>query len=480
MTPDTAKGRSGSAHPDKAGNPTLRSRLMRLVLIPLSVILLIDIAGSYFVVRHVANSVYDIELNEIARELLLHVTHDGREFGFNLSAEAERTLFLDEEDDVYYLIQTEEGDVLAGDPTLPVRKKFRNGKETAYYDDVFDGKPVRIALLHGKPLVHPASEPVTIQVAETQVKRDRYMRTLLLQVILPQVLLILIAGVLIWRGVAQGLAPLRRLQHEVGMRSHLDLSPIHATDVPGEVEPLVSAVNDLMTRVDTVLGFQERFIADTAHQLRTPVAGLKAHLELALRETDSTQVQRALGHLYTSAERLSRLVSQLLSLARNEPHNVVANFQPFDLNQVALRATQDWVPHAYKKDIDLGFEASDEPVQLNGEAVRVTEMINNLVDNAIRYTPSGGHVTVRIRQDDESAHLIVSDDGPRIPVEERQRIFERFHRLLGTHEEGSGLGLAIVHEIATLHNATIVLEDDADGVGNTFTVSFPISHAAQQ
>ena len=462
------------------GNPTLRSRLLRLVLIPLSVILLIDIAGSYFIVRHVANSVYDVELNEIARELLLHVTKDGDRFGFNLSAEAERTLFLDEEDDVFYVIRTGDGNILAGDPTLPVQKKIRVGKETAYYDDVFEGKPVRIAVLRGQPLVHPATEPVFIQVAETQLKRARYIRTLLLQVILPQVLLILIAGLLIWRGVAQGLAPLRKLQHEVGIRSHLDLSPIHATDVPGEVEPLVGAVNDLMTRVDTVLGFQERFIADTAHQLRTPVAGLKAHIELALRETDFTQVQRALGHLYTSAERLSRLVSQLLSLARNEPHNVVANFQPFDLNQVALRATQDWVPHAYRKDIDLGFETADKPVQLNGEAVRVTEMINNLIDNAIRYTPSGGHVTVRIRQDDASAHLIVSDDGPRIPVEERQRIFERFHRLLGTHEEGSGLGLAIVHEIATLHNATIVLEDDADGVGNTFTVSFPISHAGDQ
>ncbi len=470
MKPDAVKAK---------GNQTLRSRLMRLVLIPLSVILLIDIAGSYFVVRHVANGVYDVELNEIARELLLHVTREDNDFGFNLSAEAERTLFLDEEDDVYYVIRTQTGNLLAGDPTLPVPKQLRPGKETAYYDDVFEGKPVRVAVLRGQPLIHPAVEPVYIQVAETQVKRGRYMRTLLSQVILPQVLLILIAGFLIWRGVAQGLAPLRRLQHEVGMRSHLDLSPIHTKDVPGEVEPLVGAVNDLMTRVDAVLGFQERFIADTAHQLRTPVAGLKAHIELALRENDFSQVQRALGHLYTSAERLSRLVSQLLSLARNEPHNVVANFQPFDLNQVALRATQDWVPHAYKKDIDLGFEGADKPVLLNGEAVRVTEMINNLVDNAIRYTPSGGRVTVRIMQND-AAHLIVNDDGPRIPVEERKRIFERFHRLLGTHEEGSGLGLAIVHEIATLHNATIVLEDDVDGVGNTFTVSFPISHADDQ
>lgn len=458
-------------------NPTLRSRLLRLVLIPLSLILLIDIVGSYFVVRHVANDVYDVELNEIAREMLLHVTRANGEMGFDMSPDAERTLLLDKEDQVYYAIRTVEGNLIAGDPTLPVQKLIKSGKETAYYDGELQGQSVRVALFRGKPLVHPASEPVIIQVAETQIKRDRHERALLIQLILPQILLILIAGILIWRGVAHGLAPLRKLQQEVGMRSHLDLSPIAADNVPGEVEPLVSAVNDLMTRVDAVLGFQGRFIADTAHQLRTPVAGLKAHIELALRENDMTQVKRALGHLYTSAERLSRLVSQLLSLARNEPNNVAANFAPFDLNQLALRTAQEWVPLAYKKQIDLGFDAAEQPVFLNGEAARVTEMINNLIDNAIRYTPPGGRVTVHVRLD-ENAHLVVSDDGTRIPVEERKRIFERFHRLLGSHEEGSGLGLAIVHEIATLHNATISLEDDVDGVGNTFTVSFPVSHAS--
>lgn len=458
-------------------NPTLRSRLLRLVLVPLSLILLIDIVGSYFVVRHVANDVYDVELNEIAREMLLHVTRTNGEMGFDMSPDAERTLLLDKEDQVYYAIRTVEGNLIAGDPTLPVQKIIKSGKETAYYDGELQGQAVRVALFRGKPLVHPASEPVIIQVAETQIKRDRHERALLIQLILPQILLILIAGILIWRGVAHGLAPLRKLQQEVGMRSHLDLSPIAADNVPGEVEPLVGAVNDLMTRVDAVLGFQGRFIADTAHQLRTPVAGLKAHIELALRENDMTQVKRALGHLYTSAERLSRLVSQLLSLARNEPNNVAANFAPFDLNQLALRTAQEWVPLAYKKQIDLGFDAAEQPVFLNGEAARVTEMINNLIDNAIRYTPPGGRVTVHVRLD-ENAHLVVSDDGTRIPVEERKRIFERFHRLLGSHEEGSGLGLAIVHEIATLHNATISLEDDVDGVGNTFTVSFPVSHAS--
>lgn len=460
-------------------NPTLRSRLLRLVLVPLSLILLIDIVGSYFVVRHVANDVYDVELNEIAREMLLHVTRENGQLGFDLSPDAERTLLLDKEDQIYYAIRTVDGKLIAGDPTLPIHKTIKSGKETAYYDGVLqEGQAVRIALLRGKPLVQPPAEVVMIQIAETQIKRDRHERELLMQLILPQVLLILIAGILIWRGVAHGLAPLRKLQQEVGMRSHLDLSPIAADNVPGEVEPLVGAVNDLMTRVDGVLGFQGRFIADTAHQLRTPVAGLKAHIELALRETDPAQVKRALGHLYTSAERLSRLVSQLLSLARNEPNNVAANFAPFDLNQLALRTAQEWVPLAYKKQIDLGFETAEQAVLLNGEAARVTEMINNLVDNAIRYTPPGGRVTVRVHTDEHGAHLVVSDDGTRIPVDERQRIFERFHRLLGSHEEGSGLGLAIVHEIATLHKATITLEDDVDGVGNTFTVSFPVSHAS--
>lgn len=457
------------------GSPTLRGRLLRLVLVSLSLVLLIDAVGSYFLVQNVANGVYDTELNEIAREMLLHVTNTDGRLAFDLSADAERTLLLDEYDERYYTVRAQDGSFIAGDPTLPGAEVKLGAGQSAFIDANFHGEPVRIALLRGQPLVHGVVEPVLIQVAETRIKRARQARTLLINVILPQVLLILIAGTLIWLGVAHGLAPLRQLQHAVSMRSHLDLSPIAADKIPGEVEPLVVAVNDLMTRVDAVLSFQGRFIADTAHQLRTPVAGLKAHIELALRENEMDQVKRALGHLYTSAERLSRLVSQLLSLARNEPHNVTANFEPFDLNQLALHTTQEWVPHAYAKQIDLGFEAAPGPVLMNGEAGRVAELINNLVDNAIRYTPAGGRVTVRVSAG-ECARLVVSDDGQRIPIEQRQRIFERFHRLLGTHEEGSGLGLAIVSEIATLHSATITLEDDVDGIGNIFAVSFPILH----
>ncbi|HET7198295.1 MAG TPA: HAMP domain-containing sensor histidine kinase, partial [Burkholderiales bacterium] len=203
-----------------------------------------------------------------------------------------------------------------------------------------------------------------------------------------------------------------------------------------------------------------------------------AHIEVALREKTLAQTRAALAHLYTSAERLSRLVAQLLSLARNEPHSArTENFAPLDFNKLAFDTTTEWVAHAYKKNIDLGFEGAEREVIVRGDATRLTELINNLLDNAIRYTPAGGKVTVHVRTEPRP-QLVVSDDGPRIPVVERERVFERFHRLLGAHAEGSGLGLAIVRDIASLHEAQIDLVDDQDGVGNTFIVSFPAADEA--
>ncbi|MGH7061882.1 MAG: sensor histidine kinase, partial [Stellaceae bacterium] len=237
--------------------------------------------------------------------------------------------------------------------------------------------------------------------------------------------------------------------------------------------PLLHAVNALMVRLDQVLSFQTRFIADAAHQLRTPVAGLKTTIELALRETDLSGLKGSLDQAQLSVERLSRLVAQLLSLARNEPSSLRAlHFSAVDLNKLIFNTTMEWVPEAYKKGIDLGFEGPDEPVPVDGDIVQLTELANNLIDNAVRYTRNTGRVTVRIAAGPPPA-FSVSDDGPRIPPEERERIFERFHRLLGTPTDGSGLGLAIVREIAQTHGVRVDLTDDADGVGNRFTLTFP-------
>ncbi|MDB5807852.1 MAG: two-component system response regulator [Betaproteobacteria bacterium] len=458
---------------------TLRGQLLRWLLVPLSLIFLIDVAGSYYFARRVSDRVYDGELMEIARELSLHVKHNGAGYVWDLEADAERTLLLDQYDDVSYTVYGPDGHALAGDAGLP-QHHLPRAAATAYFDGERNGEAVRFALLRVAPpgsalggVKGSESTPVTVQVVETLVKRNNLVRDMFFDVTLPQLLVILIAGGLVWFGVARGLSPLERLREAVASRSHLDLSPVPAHDAPAEVHPLLSSVNDLMARLNEVLTFQNRFIADAAHQLRTPVAGLKAHIELALREEEPKEIKRGLAHLYTGVQRMSHLVAQLLSLARNEPNTVnKLSLVPLDLNKLAFEVTMEWVPEAYKKDIDLGFDDAEKHVMIGGDAIRLTELLNNLLDNAIRYSQKGGRVTVRVNQE-PSPRVSISDDGPSIPVEERQRVFERFHRLLGSHTDGSGLGLAIVREIASLHRAEISLDDDNDGVGNVFTVAFP-------
>jgi two-component system, OmpR family, sensor histidine kinase TctE len=446
---------------------SLRGQLLRWMLGALSLVLILDAVGSYYFAAQLAERVYDRELMEIARELVLHVHREGARTTVDLESDAERTLLLDQVDTVTYAIRAADGTLLAGSPALSV--DHANASVAAYFAQLGD-EPVRVAQLR---VTNGNQDAVVVQVAETLRKRDALTREILADVILPQLVFIVIAGLLVSAGVTRGLAPLRTLQAAVAARSHLDLSPIEARDIPAEVTPLLQAVNDLMARLDEVLSFQNRFIADAAHQLRTPVAGLKAHIEVALREQDPEHARRSLAHLYTAVDRMSRLVAQLLSLARNE-HNTVRRLDlaAVDLGRLALDTTMEWVPEAYKKNIDLGFEGAPGPATIRGDAARLRELINNLLDNAIRYSRDGGKVTVRVSADPDP-RVAISDDGPTIPPAERERIFERFHRLLGHHTDGSGLGLAIVREIATLHQATISLTEDADGVGNTFTVAFP-------
>jgi two-component system sensor histidine kinase TctE len=458
-------GRPGS---DLARSGSLRTQLLRWLLIPLTLLFLADAIGSYSVARHLSDQVYDGELLEIARELSLHVKPNAVRPTFDLEKDAERTLLLDQYDAVHYAVRTRDGASIAGDADIPP-PPVRAGAGPTYYDGALGGTPVRVVQL---ATTDGATGGVTVAVAETRVKRHGLVNAIMIGVILPQLLLIVIAGIVLWAGVARGLAPLARLQQAVAARSHLDLSPVSVPEVPAEVHPLVTAINDLMTRLEEILSYQSRFIADAAHQLRTPVAGLKAHVEVALREDDPAQAKQTIAHLYTAVERMSRLVAQLLSLARNEPTTLRRlELAPLDLSKLAFDVTMEWVPQAYRRNIDLGFEGAEPHATVRGDPARLTELINNLLDNAIRYSRDNGRVTVRVAS--QPPRLAVSDDGPLIPIAERERIFERFHRLLGTHADGSGLGLAIVQEIAALHDAKITLSEDADGLGNTFTITFP-------
>lgn len=455
------------------GGGLLRTQLLARLLVPLAILLVIDAIVSYAIALSFAQKAHDRALVEVAHELALHYRDTEGRLKLDPGGAPSEVLRKDPQDRMFFEFASADGKTLFGEsiPKGPSQLRERNGAELLYDAD-FNGTPIRVVELSVEA---PASSAgaAWVRVAETKVKRNEMAREIFASVVLPQILLVLIAGAVVWTGVVRGLSPLERLQRQIAARSHLDLSPVVEEQVPGEVRPLVRSINELLQRLDKVLTLQSRFIADAAHHLKTPVAGIGAQMELLMRETDATRRREATGKLYVGIERLSRLVSQLLALARNEPdaiHSIA--FQPIDLNALALEASADWVPESLKRRIDLGFEGLEQPVMVNGEPARLRELLDNLLDNAIRYSTDGGRVTVRISASPRPA-VSVSDDGPRIPVDERERVFQRFHRLLGEGNEGTGLGLAIALEIARIHGAEIRLEDDVDGIGNTFTVSFP-------
>ncbi|MBV8627771.1 MAG: sensor histidine kinase, partial [Paraburkholderia sp.] len=255
-----------------------------------------------------------------------------------------------------------------------------------------------------------------------------------------------------------------------------DLSPLEAQRAPPEIEPLVTSFNDLLTRLEQNMELQKRFIADAAHQMKTPLAGLRTQAELALRQDAPAEVHRSLEQIATSSEHAARLVTQLLALARAENRMSGQIFTPVDVADVARHAVRDWVQPALAKQMDLGYEGPEKDyggadgggddeaptrVEVDGNPVMLREMLSNLIDNAIRYTPAGGRITVRVRPEPAAGvvHLEVEDTGMGIPAAERERVIERFYRILGRDGEGSGLGLAIVREIATMHGGTLAIED---------------------
>ena len=458
----------------RSEQPLLRTQLLSWLLAPLFLLLSADTFISYWVAVSFSQRAYDRTLVEIAREVSLYLKRaNGGELALEMSAEARRLLLTDPEDQVYFRVAAADGRVVAGTPVpAPPREPARRRQEL-FYDGVAAGEPVRVVELKLEADAASGRPAAVVRVAETMTKRNGLAREILLSVVIPQVLLILIAGAVVWVGVVRGLSPLQRLQRAVASRSPGDSSPMAVDQVPGEVRPLLLSINELLARLDRVLTHQSRFISDAAHQLKTPITALNAQFEVALRESDPGRMRAAMRDLSPALDRLSRLVSQLLSLARNEPEAVRAlTLVSLDLNALSLEAATSWVPEARQRGIDLGYEGSEAPVLVRGDPVRLRELLDNLLDNAIRYTPRGGRVTVRVAAA-PARSVAINDDGPSIPPHERERVFERFHRLLGSSSDGSGLGLAIAQEIARLHGAEIALSDDADGIGNTFSVSFP-------
>jgi two-component system, OmpR family, sensor histidine kinase TctE len=452
----------------------LRQQLLVWLLVPLALLLCADAYVSYRIALRFARDAYDRSLIEIAHEIALHLRVDGGRLALEMPEPARRVLLNDPNDRIYFGITGTDGAFVAGDRVPAPNGTIAKGpRAEALYNAELHGEAVRVVQMQMDEDRARGRPAAIVRVAETEGKRRELAREILASVVVPQLLLILLAGSIVWMGVSRGLSPLMRLQRAVASRPPHDRSPVAVTEVPGEVRPLLDSINELLQRLDSVLTLQNRFVADAAHQLKTPVAALQAQIELALRLDDPAQLRASIEILQGGLDRLSRLVSQLLSLARNEPDAAATiRLDTLDLNALALEVASRWVPEALKRAIDLGFEAAQGPVLIEGDAERLGELLDNLLDNAIRYSKQNGRVTVQVGSEPLPA-VCVNDDGPSIPPQERQRVFERFHRLLGTARDGSGLGLAIAREIARIHGAEITLADDTDGIGNTFCVRFP-------
>ena len=312
-----------------------------------------------------------------------------------------------------------------------------------------------------------------VQAAETLAKRERIAREVFFTHAAVEVLVFVVALAAVWLGVGRGLAPLEKLRAEIAKRSHRDLRPVEENQAPDEVRPLVRELNDLLGRLDRAIELQQQFVADAAHQLRTPLAALQAQVDAARCEPLTPQLDATVNQLDAAARRASRLTHQLLTLARVDP-SAERPYAPQagDLSELVQPDLSDWIFRADGKGIDFGFELEPAPVLAEPELVQ--ELTANLLDNAIKYTPNGGVVTLSTGQRDGRSFLQVQDNGPGIPESERERVFERFHRVKGAPGNGSGLGLAIVREIVHRHGGNIELGRGARG-GTRIAAYFPQS-----
>lgn len=378
--------------------PSLRAHLINWLLTPLFVLWLFSTIAGYVATLNYANKPYDEVLLQRAQAVGEQLRLGGGKERLDLNLQLPDGKSLTMPDEVFYTVSDRDGNKLAGNVNLGRPLSYRNGKIGPLFSNgEHEGQKTRtISMVFYNP---DSKQLYQLYLSETIHQRQALIRGILANIVIPQLLLILIAVAAVWFALKQGLAPLERLRQEVMLHKRDDLSKLDTSQAPEEVRPLIDAVNDLLERLKQAMAAQKRFVADAAHQLRTPFAGLKTQSELALREEDPERKQHALERVLASTKHGIRLVNQLLALARNEPEGQGrANFSLLNLNQLAQECTVNWVHTALEKNIDLGFEAPPAAIEILGDANSLGEMLNNLIDNAIRYTPNGGHITVSVNQ----------------------------------------------------------------------------------
>ncbi len=447
---------------------SLRINLLKWLIVPLLAINLIGAALTYRLAWVPAQMAFDQSLADAAWALVPRLRDNDGLVLIDLPQQAEQVLRLDHVDAIYFIVRNQSGQLIAGDqdfPSLPAPGKLND--PVAYYGTM-RGEAVRMIVLKARV----GTQVVAISVSETLRKRSLIRTEIFAGLFVLDGLLTAVSIALTWLAVTRGLLPLKKMQADLNARSHDTLAPVSDAQLPQELRPLVDAINTLLGKVQAGAAAQQAFLANVAHQLRTPLAALQMQLEwLQQRHPEGHETAQSATLMLTATARMVRHTNQLLALARAEPSRLEKDrFEEVDLRRLVEDTVQVFVEQAMRKQIDLGFEL--QPARLRADPFLLRDLIDNLIDNAIRYSPSGSTVTVCCCREGDSVLFRVEDDGPGIAEAQRELIFNRFYRLDET-VAGSGLGLAIVRDIVLAHDAQMQLSSGPNGRGTTFSVDFP-------
>jgi two-component system sensor histidine kinase TctE len=412
----------------------------------------------------------DQALADASLALVPHLEVVDGEPRFVFPPAAEQVLRTDRVDDIYYLVLGPAGRFIAGDiglPHEPPEEQELHG-DRASFDAHFRNRRVRVIAIHREI----AGSPFIFVTAETTRKRDQLAVDLAVALILPLIFFAAATGLTIWYGIRHALLPVEDIRRALHGMEHRAMLPLDTLAAPAEIRPLVSEFNAVLDRLEQAAEAQQRFVADAAHQLRTPLAGIRTQLELLLRSPDATDREARTRHCVGALERLGHLINQMLVLLSAEPGGRHAGLaESVDVPELIRERSPEWIRLAETRGLDLGFEL--DPAQVIGDRLLLGELMANLVVNALSYTPAPGEVTVRCRSVEGRSLIEVEDTGPGIPPEARQQVFERFFRLPGASQPGSGLGLAIVREIAHGLQGEVEILDPPGGHGSLLRVTLP-------
>jgi two-component system sensor histidine kinase TctE len=445
-------------------DPTLsiHRRLLILLLPPLAVLMVVGGFADYRASMVFMRTAYDQSLADaaFAQAGLIKVS-DGKISAPLPTQSAPHATH----EKFYYSVWAADGTLVSGNAQLVPAV----GEGNPVYADTFLGEH-RIRIVSYR--MPTSAGPVTVNVAETTYRRDAARHFILTSTWLVDFILVDGTLLLVWIGVRYGLLPLWAVRDQIEARSPRELRPLDTSAVPAEVRPLVDTLNALFEVLREAARSQRQFVADAAHQLRTPIAGLVGHLELLAQNPTATDLGDRLAVLRDGMGRVAHSANQLLALARAEPSaNLADKFELVDLSPLARRVIERNFDRSVKMQLDLGADL--QAARVEGSAWLLEDLLGNLVDNALHYTPAGGHITVRCGEPEGVPYLEVEDDGPGIPEAERSRVRQRFYRSPGSQGHGCGLGLAIVEEIARLHHADVTIDWGAGGHGTKIRVRFP-------